>query len=292
MLEIRDRSYFFVSARDSLGALVAYRSDGEDVAIGTDVCDLFDLGARERELISFPLRMGMPFMAVVEHYRGSERRAAIFMRPFYGQGSLYVAVEPDCPFSVTCAALSALPYDGILMSEGVLREIRGASDAAFDPHICSLLQSIYQMYASFGTDESTYHDVSAVSQAVGALCDIIGVGLELKLFYDDEPADISCDRTFSWRRFIELFAVIAAVARRYTVKRRVGVEIYTRGRSYRVKCLLDYYSSEDEAMGEGIIDSYCTLCDNALTAYRDGARVYEFVPNERELEVVGVKQDD
>jgi hypothetical protein len=127
---------------------------------------------------------------------------------------------------------------------------------------------------------------------MGALCDIIGVGLELKLFYDDEPCDISCDRTFSWRRFIELLTVIASVARRHTLKRRLCVELYSRGRSYRVKCLLDYYSDEDEAIGESVIDSYCTLGDNSLTAYRDGARVYEFVPNERELEVAGVKQDD
>ena len=288
MRELKDRLYFFVPTRMSLGILLAYRDDLGELRAGCDVEDIYRFKSRDRDALIRSLASERPFARLIECKRGGKRLPIIFIRSFADRTAMYCAVELKCNYAQTLAATLQLGYGETVLTEYDASAASAASAAdkmASDGRIYKYLNTIY----GAGERGATPSDSPvAVADDILALCDFLGVQLEL-----DVATDLG-DRTelhFSFKRCMELAAVFACVARRYTKRRVLGVELCRCAYTLRVRFSLDFDSEESESEATDVLESFLRIMDVSISRERDGVVTYEAMPNEPELEVAGVKEE-
>lgn len=288
MRELKDRIYFFVPTRMSLGILLAYRDDLGSATVGCDLEEIYKVKPCDKDVLIQALGESKPFARLFECTRDGKRLPIIFMRCFADRTAMYCAIELKYSYSDVLSATLQLGYgEEVITGPDVLKSSR--SDKAIDDaKLYKYLNTVYGIGNRHVCDKEWCDSPIAVADEIMAICDFLGVRLELDLTVD---LDDSTQTRFSFKSCMEMVAVFACVARRYTRKRVLGVELCRCAYNFRVKFLLDCDSDTREREAEDALATFLRMMDVAVVFERGELMTYESMPSEPELEVVGVKEE-
>lgn len=288
MRELKDRIYFFVPTRMSLGILLAYRDDLGTVSIGCDIEDIYNIKPLDKDDLINALGEQKPFARLFECTRDGKRLPIIFMRFFADRTALYCAVELKYSYSDVVAATLQLGYGETVLPTCDALCLSQPSKTTNDIKLYKYLNTVYGIGNQNISLKDWCDSPAELAEEIMAVCDYLGVQLELDLTLD---LDDRTETLFSFKRCMELVAVFACVARRYTQKRILGVELCQCAYNFRVKFLLDFDSVASEREASDALETFLRVMDVAIGFERGEVVTYEAIPSEPELEVVGVKEE-
>ena len=84
--------------------------------------------------------------------------------------------------------------------------------------------------------------------------------------------------------------MLACVARRYTKRRVLGVDLCRCFDNFKIKFALDFDCDESEHQAAAILGEFMRVTDTAIAYDRNETVTYEAIPMELEIEVAGVKE--
>ena len=287
--ELKDRVYFFVPTRMSLGILIAYRDNVGEATVGMDVEEIYKLRAQDADALARALEDQQPFAKLFECQRGNGRTAVIFTRAFADRTAMYCAIELEASYRDLLAVTVRLGF-GESVIEYLDAELKDDLDGVEpDPKLFKYLNTVYSSNAKQTVTQRQWPDSPVdVADEIMAICEFLGVQLELDLTMDIWD---HTESRFSFKRCAEIVAVFGCVARRYTVRRVLGVELCRCFDNFRIKILLDFDSSKSEAEACAVIGEFSRIMDVAISSERGESFTYEAIPRELELEVAGVKEE-
>ncbi len=318
MPEIKNRMYFFTHTRESLGRLVAYRSDAGNIQMGEYLETVFDICERDRALLADHIRYDVPFMAVIAakdteaYFSGGKRkenqrsgvnvptdmrRAVVIQRAIYDSRALYCATELLYPFDEVCRALGTMETDGMVFTSDVEAEmscVSGTADddgSAPDAKLCRLLCRMYEMFEAsvnieWERQNPTFGRISEVAELVSEFVD---VQLELRFSYDEDIISIWSDMKFSWQKYIELLTVFSCMSRQYAKSRVLKLDVCQCFQNFRMRFMVDQYSAPDLEKASAMIAAYAVINDISVSTSAGG--YYECIPSQMFFEVQEVKEE-
>jgi hypothetical protein len=252
---------------------------------GQDVDDIYKMKASDRGDLVRALVEPQPFARLIECGREGKRVPVIFTRSFYDRAAMYCAIELKWSYADVLAVTSRLGF-GEAVVPGF--DAAKAQDACgVDPKLFKYLNSIYASAEVTCPPKEWPSSSEGIANAIYAICDFLGVQLELDAAIDLED---HTEAWFSFRRCAELAIIFACVARRYTHRRVLGVELCRCMYTYRLSFFLELDSRESEGLTTDIIGNFAKITDVTLNSERGETCVYQAIPMELELEVAGVKE--
>ena len=285
--EIKDRIYFFRPTRTSSGILVSYRDDVGCAQIGWDVEDIYKLKPADKDVLIRALVEQEPFAKLIECKRENKRVPVVFTRAFGDRNAIYCAIELKASFADARYVTRRLGFGALALS-GCDEEAATPMDV--DPKLYKYLNTIYCGNADPERAQRDFPDSpDMVADAIMMICEFIGVQLELDMTMDIWE---HTESRFSFMRCALLAVVFGCIARKYTKKRMLSVELCRCFDNCRLKFALDFYSEDDERCAEAVLGEFSRIMDVAIAQERGESCVYEAIPMELDLEVIGVKEKD
>ncbi len=280
MREFKDRLYFFVPTYESLGRLVAYRADTNDLIVGADIESVFKISKEDRNIFKAQINSSSTFMIFIK-CRG---RIVLLERPVYDYHSMYLAIEFMCPSDEVCKAIPEIYNDATILGKSVSLSYSNEADIG----LVSLISDMYELFKlgskhELADKEPTFE---GIARAARSICEIIGVQLKTDYSKGEDRIFLDDNIRFSWQKCLELLMVFACVSRLYTTKRVLQMEICHCGKNFRLIFKPDYFSSKDKEEASSMINKYSVFRGQPI-AYEDGC--YESVPFQVVLENIGVK---
>ena len=286
MRELKDRIYLFGMTRFTVGKLVACRSDLSDIHVGADIDDIFKMKTEDKERLA-ALQCGvLPYCFIAKCQRGERDVAVVFMRSFFDEYSIYAAVELVWDYEDVGAALGRADTSGVQLSPDVMRDVKRLSgtsvaDEGLLTYVNKLCEAYKDRFLNYWDEMSPSSD--NVAGITLKICELIGVQMTL----DFNVTDWS--NKFSWKIYAELLTVIACVARKYSLDRKLGVVFNEFGSEIAVNCRINYTGDGERAAADKILSEFVDMRGDIVSYQAPDMSEYAFIPSECELEFAGVK---
>lgn len=288
MREFKDRIYFFIPTRMSLGILVAYRDDAGRELIGQDVETIYKLAPCDKDALIEVLQEQEPFAKLIQCQREGRRVPVVFTRTFGDRTAMYCVIELMASYADALCVTHGLGFAKSVLPNFDGGDACNCADVS-DRMLFKYLNTLYSSNA-----QPTYpprewsQDTVDVADEIMAICEFIGVGLELDVSLNVWE---HMESRFSFRRCAELVAVFGCAARRYTKRRVLGVELCRGFDNFRLRFMLDFDSEQSEQSASMMLGEFSKITDVAIAWERGEICTYEAIPMELELEVAGVKEE-